>query len=125
MRLRMALLALSLVAGLALPAAAGGDGYDAADEPADAGPVFYGAVRDSRGLGVAGAEVVLRPRQGEPVTVRTNLLGLYRSHVAKDAVPAEVEVNCIKVGYRQSGLQRRSSQGNGQVNETNCTMQRL
>lgn len=119
---RLAACALVLLAG---PALAGGDGYDAATEPDDAGPVFYGVVRDNRGLGVGNAEVVLRPKAGEVVTVQTNMLGLYRSHVAKDVVPTEVEVTCAKQGYRQSGLQRRPPQNNGKANETNCTLQRL
>jgi len=106
------------------PARAGGEGYDGSEESEDAGPVFYGVVRDTRGLGVAGAEVVLKPQRGEAVTLKTNVLGIYRAHVAKDTPPDQVEVTCRKAGYRQSALVRRG-QANAKANETNCTLQRL
>jgi len=106
------------------PARAGGEGYDGSEEADDAGPVFFGVVRDTRGLGVAGAEVLLTPKQGEAVTLKTNVLGIYRAHVAKDTPPDQVEVTWRKEGYRQSALVRRG-QANAKANETNCTLQRL
>jgi hypothetical protein len=128
MRLPLLLLALALplLAPLLapLPARAGGEGYDGSEEADDAGPVFFGVVRDTRGLGVAGAEVLLTPKQGEAVTLKTNVLGIYRAHVAKDTPPDQVEVTCSKAGYRQSALVRRG-QANAKANETNCTLQRL
>ena len=123
MQIRLAALALGVL--LSGPALAGGDGYDAADDTAGAGPVFYGVVRDTRGLGIAGAEVIVRGKSGEPVSLKTNILGMYRSHVDTDAPPAEVEVTCSKPGYRQATVVRRTAQGNARVTETNCTLQRL
>ena len=118
---------LALVLGIPVlqgaPASAGGDGYDAAEE-AGSGPVFYGAVRDARGLGVADAEVTLRPKQGDPVTLKTNMFGLYRSHVAEATAPTDVDVTCGKPGYKQIGVKRRQTQNDNAL-ETNCTLQRL
>jgi hypothetical protein len=124
MRIRRLLLGFGILCLCAAPARAGGDGYDAADEAEGTGPVFYGVVRDSRGLGIAGAEVVLRAQQGDPVTLKSNILGMYRSHLGTEAPPAEVEVSCSKPGYRQSGVVRRPGQ-NARITETNCTLQRL
>jgi hypothetical protein len=124
MLIRTMLLALGLLAAAAPRATAGGDGYDASEESEESGPVFFGIVRDARGLGVSEAEVMLRPRQGAPVTLKTNILGVYRAHVAKDTVAAEVEVSCSKAGYKQANVVRRG-QPNARVTETNCTLQRL
>lgn len=124
MRARMTMLALGMLFAGAASAAAGGDGYDAVDDTAGNGPVFFGVVRDTRGLGVSDAEVILQARQGEPVKLRTNILGVYRSHVETDAAPAEVVVTCGKPGYRQAAVVRRLGQ-NPRISEINCTLQRL
>ena len=122
---RAALLALLLLSGGAVPALAGGDGYDASTEPDGAGPVFFGVARDTRGVGVAGVEVRLQVQQSPPVIMRTNILGMYRIHVSPDVVPGSIEVTCSKPGYRQASVVRRPGQENGRVTETNCTLQRL
>ena len=66
---------------------AGGDDYDAANDTEGAGPAYFGFVRDDRGSPVSDAQVMLRPKTGDPVTIKTNVLGLYRSHISKDVVP--------------------------------------
>ena len=48
------------------------------------GPAYFGFVRDNRGSPVSDARVVLRPKSGEPVVLKSNVLGLYRSHVSKE-----------------------------------------
>jgi hypothetical protein len=75
-------------------ARAGGDDYDASNDIEGAGPAYFGFVRDQRGSPVSDAEVILRPKMGQPVTIKTNVLGLYRSHVNKDVVPDDVQVSC-------------------------------
>ena len=71
-------------------------------------------------------QVILRPKMGEPVTIKTNVLGLYRSHVNKDVVPDDVQVSCEKSGYKQTKVYRRTPPGaKDMFIETECTLQRL
>jgi hypothetical protein len=118
---------LSAVLALALPpgaAIAGGDDYDAMNDQEGKGPAYFGFVRDTRGSPISDARVVLQPKNGEPLTLKSNVLGLYRSHVSKDVRPDDVQVSCEKDGYKQSRVLRRTAAGGAHI-ETNCTMQRL
>jgi hypothetical protein len=82
--------------------------------------------KDSRGVPVSEARVILRPKAGDGVEAKTNTLGLYRTHVTKDADPKDVEVSCDKAGYKQLRVFRRTAPGSGaRVIETDCTLQRL
>ena len=92
---------------LELPAFAGGDNYDAMADKEGKGPSYFGFVRDTRGSAIIGAQVVLQPKVGGPVVLKTNAIGLYRSHISKDVRPADVEISCAKDGYKQS--RRRAS----------------
>jgi hypothetical protein len=120
-----------LLAGLALGlmpagARAGGDDYDATSDTEGKGPAYFGFVRDMRGSAVSEARVVLRPKGGEPVVIKSNALGLYRSHVTKEVRPDDVEIMCEKDGYKQVRVARRNPPGARDMNiETNCTLQRL
>ena len=116
---------VALAAALAVPAYAGGDDYDAMNDTEGKGPAYFGFVRDTRGSPVPNAEVVLRPKQGEPVVIKSNVLGLYRSHLTKAVPPSDVEVICGKTGYKQASVARRPGQENDMHIETNCTLQRL
>ena len=117
--------ATALAAVFAVPVYAGGDDYDAMNDEEGKGPAYFGFVRDTRGSPVSDAQVILRPKQGEPVTLKSNVLGLYRSHLDKKFSPAEVEVLCGKTGYKQAGVMRRPGQDKDMHIETNCTLQRL
>ena len=65
-------------------------------------------------------------RMGEPVTIKTNVLGLYRSHVNKDTAPDDVQISCEKSGYKQAKVYRRTPPGaKDMFIETECTLQRL
>jgi hypothetical protein len=111
---------------LASPALAGGDDYDAANDEEGKGPVYYGFVRDNRGSPVADARVVLQPKSGEALVLKSNVLGLYRSHVSKGVRPDDIDVSCDKTGYKQLKVARRNPPGSSEMNiETNCTLQRL
>jgi hypothetical protein len=110
---------------LTVPAFAGGDDYDATKDTEGKGPAYFGFVRDQRGAPVSDAQVILRPKKGEPVVLKSNVLGLYRSHITKDVTPADVEVSCGKAGYKQTGVMRRPGQEKDMHVETNCTLQRL
>lgn len=119
----VALIAFAVASGVAM---AGGDDYDAMNDEEGKGPVYYGFVRDNRGSPVADARVVLQPKGGEPTVLKSNVLGLYRSHVNKGTRPDEISVSCDKNGYKQLNVARRNPPGSSEMNiETNCTMQRL
>jgi hypothetical protein len=125
MLIRTILAAVS-VAALAAPVLAGGDDYDAANDHDNKGPVYYGFVRDHRGVPVSDARVVLKPKTGDALELKTNVLGLYRSHVAKGVQPDDIAVSCEKSGYKQVTVARRNPPGSSEMNiETNCTLQRL
>jgi hypothetical protein len=116
--------AVVLALGTTIALAGGSEEYEAEEDKEGKGPVYFGFVRDNRGSSVADAQVKLRPKQGEPVVIKTNALGLYRSHVK--AMPDEVEISCEKAGYKQLRVARRNAPGSKDAMvETNCTMQRL
>jgi hypothetical protein len=124
MLIRSIVLVLSVVA--AAPACAGGDDYDAANDVKGAGPAYFGFVRDARGSPVVDAQVVLQPKKGKPMSLKSNMLGLYRGHISKDVLPDDVQVFCVKTGYKQIKVNRRTPPGNtAMFIETECTMQRL
>lgn len=119
--------AILLTVGVAAvtQAFAGGDDYDAANDVKGAGPAYFGFVRDVRGSPVVDAQVVLQPKKGKPVSLKSNVLGLYRGHISKDVRPDEVQISCVKTGYKQTKVNRRTPPGNNVMFvETECTMQR-
>jgi len=123
----MLIRAIALFIGMAAaaPALAGGDDYDAANDVKGAGPAYFGFVRDVRGSPVTDAQVVLQPKKGKPVSLKSNVLGLYRGHISKEALPDEVQISCAKTGYKQVKTNRRTAPGNNVMFvETECTMQR-
>ena len=124
----MLIRAIALVIGVAAAtqAFAGGDDYDAANDVKGAGPAYFGFVRDSRGSPVTDAQVVLQPKKGKPMSLKSNVLGLYRGHISKEVLPDDVQVSCVKAGYKQIKVNRRTPPGNTVMFvETECTMQRL
>jgi hypothetical protein len=123
---------LVFAAGVALatpwssPGFAGGDDYDAANDTEGKGPAYFGFVRDTRGSPVSNARVVLQPKAGEPVVIKSNALGLYRSHVSKEVAPDDVALSCEKEGYKQARVVRRTAPGSTNMFiEINCTLQKL
>ena len=119
-------IALAIGVGAATQAMAGGDDYDAANDVKGAGPAYFGFVRDARGSPVVEAQVVLQPKKGKPVALKSNVLGLYRGHISKDVMPDDVQISCVKTGYKQIKVNRRTPPGGtAMFIETECTMQRL
>jgi hypothetical protein len=126
MRIHAIVLAIGVALGCGTQALAGGDDYDASNDIEGAGPAYFGFVRDSRGSPIVDAKVLLQPRKGKPVPLKSNALGLYRGHVSKDVLPDEVQISCEKPGYKQSKVYRRTPPGaKDMFIETECTMQRL
>jgi len=123
MLMRAFALAVGVVA--ASQSLAGGDDYDAANDVKGEGPAYFGFVRDTRGKPVVDAQVVLQPKIGKPVSLKSNVLGLYRGHISKDALPDDVQISCVKAGYKLAKVNRRTPPGNNAMFiETECTMQR-
>jgi hypothetical protein len=116
--------ALGLACGA--PVMAGGDDYDGFNDTENQGPAYFGFVRDTRGIAVPDARVVLRPKTGKPVEIKSSAIGVYRSHIRKEVRPDDVEVSCEKAGYKQTNVSRRTPPGSiAMFIETNCTLQRL
>ena len=101
-------LAAALSAAMAPAAHAGGGDEDAAGDMATEGPSYYGFVWDTRGATVSGATVTLRGKAGKPAEQKTNLMGMYRTHINKDVKPADVVMTCAKDGYKQARVVRRN-----------------
>jgi len=128
MLIRAIALAIGVIAAMsaATQAFAGGDDYDAANDVEGAGPAYFGFVRDHRGSPLTDAQVVLQPKKGKPVALKSNAIGLYRGHISKEVLPDDVQVSCVKTGYKQIKVNRRTPPGNtAMFIETECTMQRL
>jgi hypothetical protein len=124
--MRMTALAAAAALAFGAHALAGGDDYDAANDTEGAGPAYFGFVRDQRGAPVSDAQVSLTPKSGQPVTLKTNVLGLYRSHVNKDVSPDDVTISCEKSGYKQDKVFRRTPPGGKDMFiETDCMLRRL
>jgi hypothetical protein len=124
MLIRSMVLVLSVAA--ATQAYAGGDDYDASQDVKGQGPAYFGFVRDARGSPVVDAQVVLQPKKGKPMALKSNMMGLYRGHISKDVQPDDVQISCVKTGYKQIKINRRTPPGNAAMFiETECTMQRL
>ena len=90
------------------PSWAGGDDDDSEEDAATSGPSYYGFVWDARGATVSGARIVLRGKKGPAVETKTNVMGLYRSHISKDVRPEDAVVTCEKAGYKQTKVVRRA-----------------
>ena len=126
MLIRAIALAAGVTAGCVTSAYAGGDDYDAANDVKGAGPAYFGFVRDARGSPVVDAMVMLRPKKGKPVSLKSNAIGLYRGHISKEVLPDEVQISCEKSGYKQVKVYRRTPPGSKDMFiETECTLQRL
>ena len=114
---------VAVVAVAAVPPAWAGGDEDTGMVDLEKGPSYFGFVRDRRGLGVAEASVVLKPKDGEAIVVKSNVLGLYRTHVKSK--PDEVTVSCEKSGYKQVSITRRRQAADAPSIETSCTLERL
>ena len=117
---------LTLLVTVAASVFAGGDDYDAAKDVKGDGPAYFGFVRDTRGSALVDAQVTLQSKTGKPVVLKSNVLGLYRGHIRKDVLPDDVQITCVKPGYQQTKITRRTPPGaTAMFIETECVMRRL
>jgi hypothetical protein len=119
-RLCTALIVLSAMCGRPDIVAAGGSGDEHDNHD---GPLFFGYVRDTRGVGIADARVSVTYKNMSFVA-RTDLLGAFR--IATTTDPDQSDLTCSKEGYRQAAALRRTPPG-GNPNtpvEFDCTLQR-
>jgi hypothetical protein len=102
---------------------AGGGEYESADDTGQSGPAYFGFIREDKGSNIANAKVILKAKNGEKVELKSNILGVYRSHFNKDTKPTDVELLCEKPGFKQIRTLNRASSA-GKYIETDCIMQK-
>jgi hypothetical protein len=102
---------------------AGGGEYEFADDTGQSGPAYFGFIREDKGSNIPNAKVILRAKNGEKVELKSNILGVYRSHFNKDTKPADIELLCEKSGYKQIRTVNRAASV-GRYVETDCVMQK-
>jgi len=120
----VALLVAGLFAGGNGVAWAGGSMDDDEPDP-NAGPAYYGFVKDERGSSMADAKVTARLKGRGMIVSRTDVLGVYKiPGFGKEVSPDEVEIACAKDGYVQSRVYRRPYADGAQAIETECFLKK-
>ena len=110
--------AVVLAFGFSQSGRAGGLGDDAGE---GTDTIFFGVVKDTRGVAIAGARVNVKFKNMSFVTT-SDVIGNYRLSTTID--PDQSEVSCSKDGYRLSGTTRRSPAGGPKAPvEVDCTLQ--
>jgi hypothetical protein len=108
---------------------AGGTGFDDEHEPEeDAGPAYFGFVKDTRGSLIANAKVTVGVKGGGSVVTQTNILGAFKvPGFNKDIDPKAVEISCAKEGYKQLRVltRPRPSDDPKVPIESECILQRV
>jgi hypothetical protein len=113
-----------LVAGFATNAGAGGSMDEDSKDP-NAGPSYYGFVKDAVGALVPDARVSAGLKGGAAIVTRTDLLGIYRiPGFDKKVSPDDVTITCAKDGYKQVRTVRRPATDPAAPVETQCFLER-
>ena len=115
----------SIVLGFVVTLIGGGMGWAGGlgdDQGEGNDTIFFGTVKDMRGVAIAGARVNVKFKSMSFVTT-TDVIGNYRLSTTID--PDQSEVSCSKEGYRQSGTTQRSASGGPKAPvEVDCILQR-
>ena len=115
--------ALALAAAWPSSVRAGGDA-DEHDEDPEAGPIYYGFVKDHRGVLVGDAKVTAELKGKGSVIARTDILGVYKiPGFGKNTNPDDVTITCAKDGFKQARVLRKPTEP-GRAIETECYLQR-
>jgi hypothetical protein len=90
-------------------ARAGGVSFsDDDDTNEDAGPSYFGFVRQVDGPGIADAKVTAALKDRGALVTRTDIMGVYKiPGFGKDINPEDVVISCAKDGYKQASVLRR------------------
>ena len=118
--------ALGLALAISGLAWAGGSS-DEPDIHEDAGPTYFGFVKETSGKAIPDAKVTADVKGRGTVVTRTNAAGSYKlPGFGMDITPDKVTISCAKDGYRQTRVLRRTPPAKKPVTaiETECTMQR-
>jgi hypothetical protein len=119
--------ALTMTTAFALPQSVrAGGGIDLGMDTAN-GPAFFGFVRGTDGLGVAGANVTATLKSGDSAVTRTDLLGLYKiPGLGKGLNADDVIISCAKDGYKQSNVvpRPRADADSRDPIEVDCNLQK-
>ena len=122
----VAVLAFGLAFGLASGARAGGDYDDHDEQNADAGPAYFGFVKDTRGAVISQAKVTAQIKNRGMLITHTNILGAYKLSIAgKEVKVDDITISCSKDGYKQIRVLERPASGGETGVEIECTLQRL
>lgn len=116
---------VAMVLAGALPSSvrAGGDADDHDEDP-EAGPIYYGFVKDHRGVLVGDAKVTAELKGKGSVIARTDILGVYKiPGFGKNTNPDDVAISCAKDGFKQARVVRKPTEP-GRAIETECYLQR-
>jgi hypothetical protein len=127
---RVACAALCLTCMVSTALWAGGSGFgdddDTGDE--DAGPSYFGFVKDTNGGLIANAKVTVAIKNRGGIVTRTNVLGAYKvPGFSKDVDPKTVEISCAKDGYKQVRVLTRPRPNNDPTTpiESECILQKV
>ncbi len=97
-----------------------------ADDTSAQGPAYFGFVKDEQGNIIKSASVIVTAKSfgaaGVTATFTTNVLGLYRGHIHQEAQTEILKLTCLKDGYRQTKVIRKSK--TNKFLETDCIMQK-
>ena len=118
---------MACVFSTALWAGGSGFGDDEGDPDEDAGPPYFGFVKDDGGSLLPDAKVVVEIKNGSRVVVRTNILGAYRvPGFSKDIDPKKFKSPVRSRATSRCAHCRRPRSGDDPKSpiETECIMQR-
>lgn len=113
---------------IASPAWAGGSDDEGPDAHQDAGPSYFGFVKDQTGQAIADAKVTAEIKGRGSVITRTNGAGIYKlPGFGKEVTPNNVLIYCSKEGYKymRSVVRTAPSKTPLAAIEILCTMQRV
>jgi hypothetical protein len=119
--------ALTLTFILVLPALslAGGTGFGDDDSDDDNGPSYFGFVREVDGPGIADAKVTAALKDRGALVTRTDIMGVYKiPGFGKDVDPKDITISCVKEGYKEISVERRTGSDPKDPVEIECYLQK-
>jgi hypothetical protein len=119
---------LACALGMFSLALGGGSDDEGPDAHVDAGPSYFGFVKDTSGKIVADAKVTAEIKGKGSVITRTDKTGAYKlPGFGVTLSPNQVAISCAKEGYKQTRTFTRTALNKKPLTaiEIECTMQRL